>query len=150
MDQIDRKIVTLLAEDARRSLADIGGVVGLSASAVNERIRRLTASGVIRRFTVDADPDALGCPVLVFIWVSLVQNVNEEAFRIFASAHKAVEECHHVTGPWSYLIKARVPELADVESVLDDMKKHGYLARSESVVALSTVEPGSFAPVEKP
>lgn len=150
MDQIDRKIVTLLAEDARRSLADIGSVVGLSASAVNERIRRLTASGVIRRFTVDADPDALGCPVLVFIWVSLVQNVNEEAFRIFASAHKAVEECHHVTGPWSYLIKARVPELADVESVLDDMKKHGYLARSESVVALSTVEPGSFAPVEKP
>ncbi len=150
MDQIDRKIVTLLAEDARRSLADIGGVVGLSASAVNERIRRLTASGVIRRFTVDADPDALGCPVLVFIWVSLVQNVNEEAFRIFAAAHKAVEECHHVTGPWSYLIKARVPELADVESVLDDMKKHGYLARSESVVALSTVEPGSFAPVEKP
>ncbi|CAN0654881.1 Lrp/AsnC family transcriptional regulator [Nitratireductor aquimarinus] len=150
MDQIDRKIVTLLAEDARRSLADIGGVVGLSASAVNERIRRLTASGVIRRFTVDADPDALGCPVLVFIWVSLVQNVNEEAFRIFASAHKAVEECHHVTGPWSYLIKARVPELADVESVLDDMKKHGFLARSESVVALSTVEPGSFAPVEKP
>ena len=149
MDQIDRKIVTLLAEDARRSLADIGGVVGLSASAVNERIRRLTASGVIRRFTVDADPDALGCPVLVFIWVSLVQNVNEEAFRIFASAHKAVEECHHVTGPWSYLIKARVPSLADVESVLEDMKKHGFLARSESVVALSTVEPGSFAPVEK-
>ncbi|EIM75210.1 Lrp/AsnC family transcriptional regulator [Nitratireductor rhodophyticola] len=149
MDQIDHKIVTLLAEDARRSLADIGGVVGLSASAVNERIRRLSASGVIRRFTVDADPAALGCPVLVFIWVSLVQNVNEEAFRVFAAAHKAVEECHHVTGPWSYLIKARVPSLADVESVLEDMKKHGFLARSESVVALSTVEPGSFAPVEK-
>ncbi|MAS14496.1 MAG: AsnC family transcriptional regulator [Nitratireductor sp.] len=149
MDQIDHKIVTLLAEDARRSLADIGGVVGLSASAVNERIRRLSASGVIRRFTVDADPAALGCPVLVFIWVSLVQNVNEEAFRVFAAAHKAVEECHHVTGPWSYLIKARVPSLSDVESVLEDMKKHGFLARSESVVALSTVEPGSFAPVEK-
>lgn len=149
MDQIDHKIVTLLAEDARRSLADIGGVVGLSASAVNERIRRLSASGVIRRFTVDADPAALGCPVLVFIWVSLVQNVNEEAFRVFAAAHKAVEECHHVTGPWSYLIKARVPSLSDVESVLEDMKKHGFLARSESVVALSTVEAGSFAPVEK-
>ena len=87
--------------------------------------------------------------MLVFIWVSLVQNVNEEAFRVFAAAHKAVEECHHVTGPWSYLIKARVPSLSDVESVLEDMKKHGFLARSESVVALSTVEPGSFAPVEK-
>ena len=63
MDDIDRKIVGLLAEDGRRSLADIGAVVSLSPSAVNERIRRMVNCGAIRRFTVEADHRALGFEV---------------------------------------------------------------------------------------
>ncbi len=59
MDEIDRKIIGILAQDLRRSLTDIGAAVELSPSSVNERIRRLVASGVIRRFTIDADHRAL-------------------------------------------------------------------------------------------
>jgi len=144
MDKIDLKITTLLAEDARRSLADMGEAVGLSPSAVNERIRRLTASGAIRRFTVDADPVALGLGVTAFILVALDYEAGEEAFRAFAAAHPSVAECHHVTGGWSYLLKVRLADLAALEAFLAELKARRFLARSETMIALSTAVERGF------
>lgn len=138
MDFIDRKIIGLLAEDARRSLADVGERVGLSPSAVNERIRRLTASGAIRRFTVEADAEALGFPVLAFIFVALAGEADEREFRAFAASHPAVLECHHVTGGWSYLLKVRLPSTGDIETFLSLLKSRRYLGRSETMIALSS------------
>lgn len=148
MDKIDSKIVGLLAADARRSLADIGAAVDLSPSAVNERIRRLVASETIRRFTVDVDHQALGLDVLAFVWVALAADANEEQFRSFMAAHPMVAECHHVTGGWSYLVKVRMPSLGDIEGFLAELKRHRFLARSETVIALSTVIENSFTAAE--
>ena len=150
MDEIDRKIIALLAEDSRRALADIGGAVGLSASAVNERIRRLAASGAIRRFTVDADPQALGLPGLAFVFLALAPEADENAFRAFAESHAGIFECHHVTGSWSYLVKIRVASLSDVESFLEALKGAGFLARSETMLALSSPVEGPFVPNAEP
>ncbi|KKB84137.1 AsnC family transcriptional regulator [Devosia limi DSM 17137] len=145
MDTIDRKIIALLTEDSRRSLADIGGSVGMSVSAVNERIRRMTASGAIRRFTVDIDPLALGLGVLAFVWVELAGDADEQAFRDWVATVPAITECHHVTGGWSYLTKVRVGTLADLEAFLGSIKARGYLARSETVIVLSTVSETAVA-----
>ena len=60
LDPVDEKIITLLVEDARRSFADIGGRVGLTASAVKRRVDRLRAGGAIGGFTVRLEPEALG------------------------------------------------------------------------------------------
>ena len=56
MDELDRRILDHLREDARTSFDAIGAAIGLSASAVKRRVDRMKASGVIRRFTVDVDP----------------------------------------------------------------------------------------------
>ena len=148
MDDTDRKILDLLSADSRRSLADIGGVISMSASAVNERIRRLAASGAIRRFTIDADPKALGLGVAAFVWVGLSQAADEPQFQRFAASHPAICECHHVTGAWSYLVKIRVASLDEIEAFLTEMKQQAFLARSETIIALSTVVEGPF-PVPK-
>ena len=148
MDTLDKKITALLAEDARRSLADIGEAVGLSPSAVNERIRRLTASGAIKRFTVDADHAALGLGVTAFVLVGLDYDAGEEAFKAFVAAHPSVAECHHVTGGWSYLLKVRLADLAGVEAFLGDLKARRFLARSETMIALSTAVERGFTPAE--
>lgn len=147
MDEVDRKITALLAEDARRSLADVGSVVELSPSAVNERIRRLTASGAIRRFTVDADPVAFGQDVLAFVFVALNYEAGEGAFKEFITACPNVLDCHHVTGGWSYLVKIRVGSLGEVEGFLQQLKERRFLARSETMLALSTLLEKPFAPV---
>jgi Lrp/AsnC family leucine-responsive transcriptional regulator len=146
MDDIDRQIVICLGEDCRRSLADIGGAVGLSTSAVNERIRRLSAAGVIRRFTVDADPEALGRGIAAFVFVGLAADADEAEFRAVAAGHPDIVECQHVTGGWNYLIKIRVGSLAGIETFLDEFKRRRLIARSETMIALSTVVEPPFRP----
>ena len=148
MDDIDRKVVNCLAEDCRRSLADIGGEVGLSTSAVNERIRRLVTSGVVRRFTVDADAEALGLPVTAFVFIGLAADADEAVFRTVAADHPAIVECQHVTGSWNYLIKIRVGSLHGIEAFLNDLKGRRLIARSETMIALSTVVEPPFSPRE--
>lgn len=148
MDDIDLKIIGLLALDAKRSLADIGGSVGLSPSSVNERIRRLTASGAIRQFTVDLDPAAMGVQTLVFVWIALREDADEAAFRDYAARHPLILECHHVTGAWAYLVKLRVGAPPEIEGFLAELKAHRYLGRSETVIALSSPVPGPFVPKE--
>jgi Lrp/AsnC family transcriptional regulator, leucine-responsive regulatory protein len=149
MDEIDRQIVMCLGQDARRSLADIGGEVGLSTSAVNERIRRLTASGVIRRFTIDADAEALGFGVTAFVFVGLAPDADETVFRAVATEHPAIVECQHITGSWNYLIKIRVASLAGIETFLGEFKRQRLIARSETMIALSTVVEPPFKPRER-
>ena len=138
MDTTDRKIIGILADDARASLTDIGAAVDLSPSAVNERIRRLVTSGVIRRFTLEVDHRILGFDVLAFVWIALATETDEGEFRSFIASHPAVAECHHVTGAWSYCAKVRMPTLGDIEPFLAELKARRYLARSETVIALST------------
>ncbi|MEY9559049.1 Lrp/AsnC family transcriptional regulator [Sinorhizobium fredii] len=138
VDATDRKIIGILADDARASLTDIGASVDLSPSAVNERIRRLVTSGVIRRFTLDVDHRILGFDVLAYVWIALANDADESEFRSFIASHPAVAECHHVTGAWSYCAKVRMPTLGDIEPFLSELKARRYLARSETVIALST------------
>lgn len=149
MDEIDRKIIAILAQDSRRSLTDIGAAVELSPSSVNERIRRLVASGVVRSFTIDADHRALGLDVLAFVWVGLSADADEAAFRAFMATHPSVAECHHVTGAWSYCVKVRMASLGDIEPFLAELKHRRFLARSETVIALSTVRETPFIGPER-
>lgn len=150
MDEVDLRIIELLAADARRSLADIGAQVGLSATSVNERMRRLVAQGAIRRFTVEVEPAAVGLATLVFVWLALREEADETAFRAYAASHPAIVECHHVTGGWSYLIKLRVAAVGEIEPFLDGLKAARFLGRSETVLALSSPVPGVFVPAGGP
>lgn len=139
MDDIDRKVVGMLAEDARTSLARLGAAVGLSTSAVNERVRRLGANGTLRAIRADANPAALGVPITAFVWISLAASASEAAFRAAIPARPEVTACHHVTGPWAYLVQIQVADLAGVEDFLGWLKSAGWLARSETILALSEV-----------
>lgn len=149
MDEIDRIIIENLAADARRSLADVGARAGLAASSVNDRLKRLVREGAIRRFTLDADPVQLGAGVLAILFVAL-RDGREAEFRAFAAGHAAITECHHVTGPWSYLLHLRLAELAGLEPFLDDLKARGLVARTETLLALSSVKSAPYAPVAAP
>jgi Lrp/AsnC family transcriptional regulator, leucine-responsive regulatory protein len=144
MDEIDHKIIGLLSLDARRSLADIGDSVGLSPSSVNERMRRLTGSGAIRRFTVELDPNALGLETLVLVWIALREDADEEGFRSYARENTAILECHHVTGAWSYLIKLRVGATPEIEGFLAQLKAQKFLGRSETMIVLSSPVADAF------
>jgi len=81
MDEIDRIIVDRLQSDGSLTYAEIGVAAGLSPSAVNDRLKRLRADGVIRRMTADIDPAALGLTLLAFVLVAVNEPAGEARFR---------------------------------------------------------------------
>ncbi len=112
LDDIDRKILAALQDDADRSLEDIARAVGSSRTPVWNRIRKLRAAGVIRRTTVVLDPEALGLEACFFV---LIRTSEHEAGwqRAFLAALKArpeVLEAHRLAGEIDYILKVRVAD----------------------------------------
>lgn len=143
MDAIDRKILIELQRDADLPYAELGSRVGLSASAINERLKRLKAGGQLRRLTAEIDPAAFGLNLLAFLLVRLDRSADEEAFRAAMAQAPQVLECHHITGQYSYLLKLRLRQAADLERFLSaEVKPIPGVAATETIIALSSVKDG--------
>ncbi len=150
LDEIDLALIARLQQDGRLGLAELGQAVGLSPSAVNERVRKLLARGVLRAIVALADPAALGLGITAFVTVTLTAGADEDAFVAAVTADPAVMECHHVTGAANYLLKVRVADMAALEALLKRLKATGALARSETQLALSTPKETTALPVGNP
>lgn len=149
MDEIDRKIVACAQADGRASYAEIGAAVGLSVSAVNDRLKKLTAAGVITGWGARLAPRTVGLDVLAFVQVLLDRPEHDTGFRTAVAALAAVQECHHVTGEWSYLLKVRVADTAALERFLSEaLKTLPGIVRSHTVIALSSPKETPLLPLE--
>jgi Lrp/AsnC family transcriptional regulator, leucine-responsive regulatory protein len=150
MDATDRIILDRLQADGAQTYAEIGAAAGLSPSAVNDRLKRLRADGVIRRMTADVDPAALGLSLLAFVLVA-VNQPGEGRFREAVKAAPEVLECHHVTGEFSYLLKLRLRDTAHLEQFLmDRLKPLAGGDRTHTLIALSTVKETHILPASLP
>jgi Lrp/AsnC family leucine-responsive transcriptional regulator len=139
LDDIDRQLLALLQKDDRLSLADLGKNVGLAASSVNERVKRLVTRGVIEGFHAHVVPEALGLDLLAFVFVGWSDPEVEAPFLARVHASAAVLECHHVTGSWNYLLKVRLPNTRDLERFLANViKVVPGVQRTETIIALSS------------
>jgi Lrp/AsnC family transcriptional regulator, leucine-responsive regulatory protein len=151
MDDIDRTILDRLQSDSTQTYAEIGAAAGLSASAVNDRLKRLRAEGVIRRMTADVNPTALGLSLLGFVLVAVNEPRGEGRFRDAMKAAPEVLECHHLTGDFSYLLKLRLRDTAHLEQFLmDRLKPLAGVVRTHTLIALSTVKETHILPASLP
>jgi DNA-binding Lrp family transcriptional regulator len=135
VDAIDQKILGLLIEDAGRTYAQLGREVSLSPAAVHERVRRLRASGVVRRTTVEVDPDAIGRHVLAFVLVDSDGWVKDELFAA-TRADPRIEEAHSVAGSSNFLLKVRVADPDELEDVLHELYRVDGVVRSRTIMVL--------------
>lgn len=148
MDELDRKILEHIQHFGRSSYAEIGGAIGLSVSAVNERLKKLEKQGVIAGWTARVDPLAAGNGVLAFVYVLIERPEHEAAFRTLVRDEPAIQECHHVASDWSYLLKVRVPSLLALEDlVARRIKALPGIPRSQTVIVMSTVKETATVPV---
>lgn len=138
LDQIDRHILAILQEDCRAAYARIGGQVGLSAPAVLERIKKLEAAGIIAGYRAILAPRALGLDVTAFIGVitSSAEAVDQVEPQLLAL--DAVLECHHVTGEYTLLLKAKTANTASLEQLISRIRALPGVLRTETTVVLST------------
>jgi Lrp/AsnC family transcriptional regulator, leucine-responsive regulatory protein len=141
LDDIDCQILTLLQDDDRLALSVLSNQIGIPASTINDRIKRLVRQGLIAGFHARIAPDVLGLNLLAFILVSWSNPKVEAAFLKRAKASPAVLECHHITGAWNYLLKVRVRTTRDLEKFLSDtVKAVDGVERTETLIALSSAK----------
>lgn len=141
LDETDRALLARLQQDGLTPYAELGGAVGLSASAVNDRLKRLKGKRILRRIVAEVDPVALDREFLVFLLVEIGDMRLEQEFRSRMAACPEVLECHHVAGDYSYLMKLRLTGPAHFERFLSEqVKAIGGIQRTHSVIALSTVK----------
>lgn len=110
MDDLDRKILSELQEDASQSLDDIARKVGSSKTPVWNRIRKLREAGVIQRQTVLLDPEALGLEACFFVLIrtSAHEAGWQQKFLATVRARPEVLEAHRLAGDIDYILKVRV------------------------------------------
>ncbi|CAP13832.1 AsnC family transcriptional regulator [Halobacterium salinarum] len=139
LDDTDRRILALLAADARRPYSDIADAVGLSAPAVSDRITKLQDAGVLRRFTIDLDRSRLrdGTHVLVSF---AVHPGRQDDVRAAVAAADAVEHVF-VTAAGDVTCSARLP-VADVsEWVADTVDFEAITDYEVTALAAASWEP---------
>jgi Lrp/AsnC family leucine-responsive transcriptional regulator len=124
LDDIARKLLHELQNDARLSYAELGRRVGLSPSATAERLRHLEEAGVIRGYRADIDPQCLGLSVAAIIRMAC----DGEQYRRFVSfleTCEEVRECHHVTGSDALMIKVLVGSIEELEQLVMKFLRYG-------------------------
>lgn len=119
-DKLDRAILSVLREDSRKTLQQIGEVVGLSPTSCWTRIKKLEASGVIQRYTVDLDPVKLGYHDFVIVQLTLESHTDETLYefgRVLATIPE-IQEAYLVSGDYDYYIRIAVRDTRDYERLL--------------------------------
>ena len=129
LDAVNQRLLEVLGEDSRLSVAELARRVQMSAPAVRERIARLEEAGVIRGYRLDIDPAALGLPVTA--WVRLRPGPGQLAkITQLAERTPEVSECHRVSGEDCFLLKVHVASIEALEPVLDRFLVHGQTTSS--------------------
>lgn len=140
MDEIDRKILSILLSGADRSKAEIARSVGLAASAVSERIRRLEATGVIQGYEARLDADALGKPLLAFIFVTDAKPSSGVDTGAALSTVTGLEELHKIAGDDCYLLKVRVADTNELNGILErEISRIDSVTRVRTTIVLKRI-----------
>jgi Lrp/AsnC family leucine-responsive transcriptional regulator len=134
VEETDRAIVAALSTDGRLSYTDLAEKVGLSVSAVHQRVRRLEQRGVIQGYAARVSHEALGLPLTAFVAIRPVDpsQPDDAPERL---AHLAeVEACYSVAGEDSYLLLVRVASPPGLERLLHEIRSGANVTTRTTVV----------------
>jgi len=121
----------------RAGSATLSSRLGLSTAATKRRVDRLRFSGVIRRFTTDIEPAALGWTIEAFVEVYCEGRVPPDRMRELVSTIPEVAEAYTVTGEADGILRVRAADTGHFEKVLGIIRNHPGVSRTRSSLVLS-------------
>ncbi|MBQ9805707.1 MAG: Lrp/AsnC family transcriptional regulator [Clostridia bacterium] len=136
MDQIDKSILHILANDAGAQTLEISRAVNLSVPATNKRIARMKKDGVIVANTVLTDGEKVGKPVLAFIFVVLQYAEGVTAFLDFVQKEQDILECYAISGGYDYILKVCAEDIKKLEQKLLTIKGQKGVVKSQTMISL--------------
>jgi DNA-binding Lrp family transcriptional regulator len=139
LDGIDRQIVALLRDDARRSYQDIGKRVSLSAPAVKRRVDRLESEGVIRGYSANLDPAAFGWDAHAFVELFCEGGMSGAEVKQAVAEHPEVEGAYTIAGAPSAILHVRATDTQHLEEALERIREVPGVLRTQTQVVLSTL-----------
>lgn len=150
LDELDRKILVKYQRDTRTPAQAIGAAIGLSAAAVQRRLKRMREDGVIVGDVAQLAPEHVGFPTTCIVGVRLDREGRAENAR-FASrmtAHPQVQQCYSVTGDVDFMLVVLARDMADFEAFAQDALYADTNIRSfTTFVVLDRVKVGLATPI---
>lgn len=138
LDDIDRKILALLRENSRRTLADIGEHVALSVAAVKRRVERLERDGVIKGYTARIDTSMLEDAIEVVMEVYCADRTSPADIRPSFEHLDEVVTGFTVSGEPDVLLRLRVDSVAHLEEIVERVRRDPNVVRTRTMLVLST------------
>ena len=145
LDDRDLAIIACLQDDARATYADVAARVGLSASSVHERVRKLEAAGTIRGYRAVVDPEAIGLMVTALIAVTPLDPRQPDDLPERLGDFAEVEDCLSVAGEANYVLKVRTRSTSDLEDLIRRLREQVGVA-TRTTIALSIPYEGRPVP----
>ena len=134
MDKIDKKLVTLLQQNARMPLKALAEQVFLSSPAVSARLERLEKENIIVGYEAKVNPLKLGYHITAFINLEIVPAQKPEFYPFVRDCHNVIE-CNCVTGDYSMLLKVAFASTVDLDTFIGQLQKFG---RTSTQIVFST------------
>lgn len=136
MDNIDKKILSLLQTNARMSNADIAREVKLAPSVTLARVRKLEEKGLIAGYEAKLNPHTLGVDMLAFVLIKVTGDKDIEGALVDIPE---VQEVHNVAGDDCYLIKIRTRNTESLSKLLKE-KVRGESISTKTIIVLNTLK----------
>jgi DNA-binding Lrp family transcriptional regulator len=139
VDDVDRQIVALLVEDARRSWSDVGERVSLSAPAVARRVERLVRDGVVAGWSARLGPAGRTWATEAFVEMFCGSRTSIRDIKATVAGHPEVLACWTVTGDADALLHLAARDTTHLEQVLERVRGHPNVERLRTQIVLSTL-----------
>jgi len=137
LDEVDRKIIERLRENARTTFVDIGKALNVSDATVYNRVKRLMETGVIKRFTIDVNQAAIGPFAHGFIMVNVKPGSVKEVSKQLVEIER-VSEVHEVHGAEDLIVKVGAKNLGKVRSVILKVREIPDVVQTEFIPVFKT------------
>ncbi|CAM3407475.1 AsnC family transcriptional regulator [Bordetella sputigena] len=123
LDAVDRRLITLLCANARAPVAELARAVGMSSPSVADRLRRLEESGVIRGYTVDVDPAALGYTLEAIVRVRPMPGQLRHVETLLKEIPEFIE-CDKVTGDDCFVARVVLRSIGQLDPILERVTEY--------------------------
>ena len=140
MDSLDRQILSILKQNARKKASDISKEIHLSVSTVIERIRKLEAAGIIESYTVIINEQKTGNDLTALMEVSLDHPRYNDSFTAQIMEHPKIISCYYLTGEFDYLIKISCRSSEHLEQIHKWIKNQNGVRSTKTHFVLRNVK----------
>lgn len=138
LDSLDKKILRLIAEDARMPFLEVARVCNVSGAAIHQRIQKLSNQGVLKGSKFNIDPEKIGYETCAFIGINLKHPENfDEVVEKLKRIPKIVE-CHYTTGDYDMFMKIYALNNHHLLNIIHDNLQPLGLSRSETIISFNS------------